>query len=459
MGWVMNRSLSLFGNLFFILVLWTGIGCAVFAEGVKETARGASVLKAEYPPGSVIGDPMPGAPELAPRGPWPIGVKTLEFVNPSQVDIVASIKAGRQIIDDRKLKVEVWYPAVKSSAPQITRYTDFLGRSDQPGTLKPFTFVGRADRDATPDRNGGPYPLIVVSHGFPGSRYIMSYLCENLASKGYVVAAIAHTDSTYDDIGSFTSTLVNRSLDQRFIIGAMLALSNKDDSWANMCDPGKVGLIGYSMGAYGALRTLGAGTNDVVKRFAGDFAAPIMARAGDTPDPRVKAAVLFAPWGGSVGTDRTGLWDQASLSKIDVPTFWVGGSQDDIAGYAGIVHLFEASVKSKRYLLTYDDALHNVAPNPAPPEAKTWAQASRWADPVWDTRRMNNINEHFVTAFLDFYIKGDASARVFLEPKVEDSNAGVYALNKDGTKAPDFTYWPGFPPRSALGLHLRSMNP
>ena len=29
----------------------------------------------------------------------------------------------------------------------------------------------------------------------------MTYLAENLASKGYVVAAVGHTDSTFDNVG------------------------------------------------------------------------------------------------------------------------------------------------------------------------------------------------------------------------------------------------------------------
>lgn len=446
-----------------ILLLSVGLLVVVAALSIAEGHQEATNLTPaaepqSYPLGSVIGDAMPGAPALAARGPWHIGVRTIEVVNPHQLDIVASLKEKKQVISDRKLKVEVWYPAVKSAEPQITDYTDYIGRSDKPGTLRPFTFVGRALRDATPDVAGGPYPLIIVSHGFPGSRYLMSYLCENLASKGYVVAAIAHTDSTYDDVQSFVSTLVNRSPDQEFVISAMLQLSASDGFLHGMADPQKVGLIGYSMGAYGALRTLGAGTNDVVRHFAGKYADPIMASPSDKADSRIKAAVLFAPWGGSVGTGQTGLWDTASLAKINIPTFWVAGSQDDIAGYAGIVHLFDAAKNSQRVMLTYDDVLHNAAPNPAPPEAKTWAEASRWADPVWDTRRLNNINQHFVTAFLDYYLKGDASMWKYLHPKVENSNDGVYALNKDGTKADNFSYWPGFLPRSALGMHLRSLN-
>lgn len=426
---------------------------------VTLSVLGAGAQTPAYPMGSVIGDAQAGAPELAARGPWAVGVKTLVLANPSQTDIIASTKTGKAVTGDRSLKVEVWYPSPAGASAQITSYTDYLGRADQAGSLIPFSYAGRASRDIGPDKKGGPYPLVIVSHGYPGSRYLLSYLGENLASKGYVVAAIGHTDSTYEDVGSFTSTLVNRSPDQRFAISALLELSARDPFWSGLLDPAKVGLIGYSMGGYGTLRTLGAGCNDRAKNYAGDFVSSILASPTDKGDARIKAAVLFAPWGGIVGGGPTGLWDKDSLGRIATPTLWVAGSRDDVAGYSGIVSLFDGAIHSRRWLLTYANALHNVDPNPAPPEATTLAQASRWSDPVWDSRRMNNINEHFVTAFLNFWLKGDQKAAAYLDVKVEDSNAGIYALNKDGTQAPNHTYWPGFPARTASGLQLRSVTP
>ena len=56
-----------------------------------------------------------------------------------------------------------------------------------------------------------------MSHGYPGNRYLLSHLCENLASKGFVVVSIDHKESTYDDQQRFASTLYNRPLDQLFV--------------------------------------------------------------------------------------------------------------------------------------------------------------------------------------------------------------------------------------------------
>jgi len=199
---------------------------------------------------------LPDAPALAARGKFMVGVRTLQLLNPNQIDVLNTLTSDSTIVYDRPLTVEVWYPAVlEPGQVQLTVYTDFLGRADKPATLRAYTFAGRATRDAHPNVADGPYPLVVVSHGYPGSRYLLAYLCENLASEGYVVVSIDHTDSIYLDVASFVSTVVNRSLDQKFVAREILNMP----IWKDLCDPHNVGIIGYSMGAFGALRTLGAG--------------------------------------------------------------------------------------------------------------------------------------------------------------------------------------------------------
>ena len=48
------------------------------------------------------------------------------------------------------------------------------------------------------DAADGTYPLILISHGWLGNRFLLSHLGKNFASKGYAVASIDHTESTYD---------------------------------------------------------------------------------------------------------------------------------------------------------------------------------------------------------------------------------------------------------------------
>ena len=91
-------------------------------------------------------------------------------------------------------------------------------KNDPKRPLIPFTFLGRALRDADPLKSSEHFPLVIVSHGYPGSRYLMTNITENIASKGYVVVAIDHTDSTFKDVKVFSSSLLNRSIDVLYVL-------------------------------------------------------------------------------------------------------------------------------------------------------------------------------------------------------------------------------------------------
>ena len=169
------------------------------------------------------------------------------------------------------------------------------------------------------------------------------------------------------------------------------------------------------MGGYGVLVSLGAGLSpSALARARGlgtDLQAQLLrnAHANPRPDPRVRAAVAIAPWGGEAG-----LWRPEALARVTAPTLFVAGSADTVSGYArGVRRLFEEAVRSDRYLLTFLHAGHNAgAPIPLPCELAAAAPdvTGHYLDPVWDTVRMNNILDHFATAFLDAHLQGAARA-------------------------------------------------
>ena len=399
----------------------------------------------------IYGDLLPDAPELAKRGNFKVGVKTLEFVNKDQVDILNS-KKDSEVLYDRKLKVEIWYPAmVSSDQSELTDYEEVMGSSNDPKRpLIPFQFKGRALRNAEAIKTSDKFPLIIVSHGYLGSRFLLTYLTENLASKGYIVVAIDHTESTFRDAAGFPSTLLNRSKDILFVLNQMADLNNSKNEFKGLIDVENTGLIGYSMGGYGVLNVAGAGYSDNSLKLFGALtngSKALEVRIGSNEsykkslDPRVKAVVAFAPW----GMER-GVWDTESLKGLKVPTFFVAGSQDDISGYEkGIKAIYNASVNADRYLLTYMNARHNVAPNPAPVESLQpglhFDEYYRYAEPSWNERRINNINQHFVTAFLGIHLKKNDYYKYLNLP--ENSNEKT---------------WMGFKPRSSTGLELLHSN-
>ena len=410
------------------------------------------------------------APVLAQYGKLGIGVKTIRLTNPKQLDIVKA-KAGEPIPTyDRPLTVEVWYPAKPAAdTPAAGQYRVF---ARDPKTE--VTLFGKAVRDAAADPSGGPYPLLIISHGYPGNRYLLSHLGENLASKGYVVASIDHTDSTYNDQAAFGSTLLNRPLDQLFVLNEMAKLNAgaPDDAikgtLKGIVNSDNTGLIGYSMGGYGLINTIGGGFAAAV--VSNPLAPPngaLAVRQSGNPahtasvDKRIKAAVAFAPWGW-----KTGFWDAAGLAAIKTPVFFVAGSVDDVSGYSpGVRNIYDASVNAPRYLLTYENANHNAgAPMPAPKESwlpvphLNFIPAQHYIDAVWDNTRMNNIAQHFSTAFLAKFLKNDASMDSYLN-LVENAKDGKWSAEADGKFKADHTYWNGFPNRTAAGLRLEQRRP
>lgn len=400
----------------------------------------------------------PDAPELAAFGVFTPGVRTLELVNPDQLDIVNAQPGEPTPRYDRPLVVEVWYPAdAPASAPGEHAFT-VLTRDG----VTTATLYGSAQRAAPPLLSDVPYPLVILSHGYPGNRFLLSHFGENLASKGYVVASIDHTDSTYADQAAFGSTLLNRPLDQLFVIDEVARLAADEESFlAGLVDAERSAIVGYSMGGFGALNAVGGGFTEASVGFG--FAPPneaLRARQAGQPeylaslDERVRAVIAIGPWGMPAG-----FWDAEGLAGIRTPVLFMAGSVDDVSGYEqGVKAIFEHTVNAERYLLTFVHANHNAAAPIAAPREVGAATYGHYADAVWDTTRMNNVAQHFATAFLGIHLQSDASLVPYLE-LVEDAADGVVARDDDGEPTPEHTYWQGFGNRTAVALRFEQARP
>ncbi|MBD0333314.1 MAG: dienelactone hydrolase, partial [Chitinophagaceae bacterium] len=215
---------------------------------------------------------------------------------------------------------------------------------------------------------------------------------------------------------------------------------------SGLADADNTAIIGYSMGGYGVLNAAGAGYSSQLdsaftKMTGGSNALKVRCTNStafkESYDPRIKAVVAFAPWGMKLKA-----WDAEGLKGIKVPTFFIAGNMDDVSGYEeGTKAIFTGAVNANRYLLTYENARHNTAPNPPPAEALkpgvNFLEYNHYAEPSWNEYRINNINQHFVTAFLGTYLKQKDYSRYLNLP--ENSNQKL---------------WEGFRARYATGLQL-----
>jgi len=399
------------------------------------------------------------APELAHLGRHAVGVRTLNLIQHDQIDVLAFDPAkGPAALVDRALTVDLWYPA--RPAPRAARvvYTASLP-SEPPAPPAHFSVPGIAVRNAPPLGSG--YPLVIVSHGYSNDPDAMTWLTENLASKGYVVAAIRHGDPPITDRTRFAQPLMRRPLDIAFVARTLQATLAAE----HMVDPARTALVGYSMGGYGVLTAAGATLDPeggAVKRVPGGLMLPFArggAMSGALSVAGLRAVVAISPAGG--GTLAS--WGGEGLRTIAVPLLLIAGDNDRTVDYAtGARAIFDMASGAQRYLLTFKGGGHALGLNPAPDSMRKLLWDQDWfEDPVWRKDRINAINAHFITAFLDCYVKGDESRRAYLDVPVTESDAAVWpaatppqAYDGYSPGTSDITVWKGFQRNHAAGMEL-----
>ncbi|GIW33906.1 MAG: hypothetical protein KatS3mg072_1239 [Meiothermus sp.] len=353
----------------------------------------------------------PDAPPLAQRGNFVVGVKTLQMTDSSR--------------QNRTIAAEVWYPT--SGTQQNLVYESVVGQT-------PVRISGRANRDATPAN--GRFPLILASHGQPGTRFQFAYLNEHLASWGFVVAALEHPGSTYQTLTqqNYITSIADRPLDILFAIGEVARQMPSADA-------SNVGLLGYSYGGYSVINAAGAGLDGSALSeycrssnegpcFALPFFAQLEAQRGLNmvkPDPRIQAVFAMAPYGQP--------WIGArSLANFKLPLFVAVGEADDVATYRrdGLEY-FRKAGSSQKYLLTLAAAQHNPFVECTPEVRSREEDYWRCWEPVWDQERAHDLARHFAAAFFLRFLQKNLEAGNFLNPSL-----------------------PGFKPRTTVGIKLET---
>jgi predicted dienelactone hydrolase len=399
--------------------------------------------------GSAIARPasVPGidAPELAPLGPDAAGVTTRIIAVHDRLDPLASLIAGHEVHADRVLHLRVWYPArAKAGAVPVTYSATLTGEKGLPDTA--FTVPGIAYANAVPA--GEHFPLIVLSHGYNNDPVMLSWLAENLATKGYVVVAPEHRDPPIWDRVKLPASLLARPLDIVDCISAM-----RGGMLGKLVDPTRIALVGYSMGGYGVLTVAGARLDpkspalatmpaSLVSAYTGNLAASLIV-------PGLRAVVAISPAGGAPWN----VWG-SGLTGITAPLLVIVGSHDRTVGYEqGPSAIFAAATHADRHMLVFVNAGHSIGTNPVPDEMQTSIWNQGWfADPVWRKDRINAISTHFITAFLDSHVKGDTAKGSYFDVPSPASDPGGWtggdtgsyaAMSKGGTNPTWKGFWRG----------------
>jgi predicted dienelactone hydrolase len=403
--------------------------------------------------------PVSETPELGKIGAFAIGTLEKTYVYKDRARITALGAITNNLgVGDRQLKVRLWYPSSPTTDQDGSQYTHSFKGPGQPSF--DIAMQGMARGDATP-LGGKQFPLVVMSHGFGGWNTQFSNLGEAIASRGYIVASIDHGEPAITSktgfLLSFRQVLLDRTQDQRQVLTSLL-----EEATTLNIDSDKVGLLGYSMGAYGALSTAGANYDPASKTISQLPQAARQTITTAAPDiaAKIDALIVVSPWGGQPDSR---VWTPASLANIKAPTLVISGNQDDVVNFKeGVTWIFEHLKGADRHLLVFRDARHNIIGNHVPSTTTTAFPVIEFMnEPVWRQDRLNMINQHFVTAFLDLHLKGDASKAAYLDVPVPSSADGEWPVafgeSVGGTLAADAQpkYWRGFQRRWALGLEMR----
>ncbi|MFB7941007.1 alpha/beta hydrolase family protein [Streptomyces sp. NPDC056049] len=222
----------------------------------------------------------------APTGRHPVGSTVLPLVDRSRTD------PWVPTADGRRLMVTLHYPAARPGggprAPyagreEARRMAEGIGAAAaMPADVVAATRThSRSDVRPAPGRR----PLVLLSPGFSVSRWTLTHLAEDLASRGYVVASVDHAYESYGitlpggetlgcvacvaldeqgvPAGVVTST---RAADMRFVLDR---LTGPRPAWrhARIIDARRIGMAGHSIGGASAAtamvadRRIDAGVN------------------------------------------------------------------------------------------------------------------------------------------------------------------------------------------------------
>lgn len=203
----------------------------------------------------------------APKGPYKVGTFERAWTDTSRDEIFTEA-AG----DKREVMVRVWYPASVPAGAQPAPYflqlheAEFIADSLELPTAAFGLIFTNSFQDAAMVQGRERFPVVLFSPGYGMSRTLYSAVAEELASQGYVVAAMAHTYSAavaFPDGRKLPQTVqvaedeaLNRKIqdawtaDARFVLDQLTALNTNDPQGrlTGRLDLERVGMFGHSFG-------------------------------------------------------------------------------------------------------------------------------------------------------------------------------------------------------------------
>jgi dienelactone hydrolase len=213
-----------------------------------------------------------------PTGPYPVGTRIIYLEDPSRIE-----DAGQHSGLPRELIVQIWYPANPSNN-HLAAYQR-LSETNLATSYRSVLWTN-SRVDAPIAEKGSPFPVLLFNHGWGGRRTQDTFLTEDLASHGYVVASIDHTYNAgrvalpgdriiesangYDPIDASKHTTIeikknwNKELkkwvDDEVFVLSVLQNENADSKsfWYGRLNTAQAGAFGHSFGGAASIQVCSA---------------------------------------------------------------------------------------------------------------------------------------------------------------------------------------------------------
>ena len=222
--------------------------------------------------------------------------------------------------------------------------------------------------------SGGPWPVVLYSHGYAGSPLDGTYLGAmlTLASFGYVTVAPFHGDLRWSLLGFeaiFEEGIAGEALWRDYVAmqairpvtaRALLDALSAHPRWKDSLDLARVGGFGISQGGETLMLMGGAALTTTVFQDA----KPVLV------DPRIAAAVGYVPFFGMSWLPSFGE-DQSGVDGVTLPYLAIAGTDDPLAK----LERTEQAVRllgGTRSLVAIEGLGHDLEPA-APDDIYTWA--------------------------------------------------------------------------------------